>query len=219
MNGAHGRARRLPVLVAVLLPALMLALTGCGAGDGLRVEGGRQPVQTSPEQTTPTPKRTPEGYGVMRDKVGDDSTTKAVGAAVGLSTAQLRSLLLTDSAVDGYTKAVLRTCAQCIARGLATDLTGEGVQQRIATVKVLNTGWTFVAYLVGDVNGVPKVRSSIRGQDMRITSAKDMNLVVSSKVYGPTDRACCPSGSKVEIYRWNGNYLVQKSEQYFPKGS
>jgi hypothetical protein len=37
-------------------------------------------------------------------------------------------------------------------------------------------------------------------------------------VYGPTDRSCCPSGSKVEVYRWNGNYLVKKSE-VFTKGS
>lgn len=206
---------------AVLLPVLVVA--GCGAGDGLRVEGGRQTEQATPtapvSPTSPVPKRTPSGYGIMRGKPGDEATTDAIGVSAGLSTSRLRGLLLTDGSVDGYTKSVLRTCPQCIGRGPAVDLIGEGTQQRIATVKVLNTGWAFVAYLIGDVDGVPKVRSSIRGQDMRIAPAKDMNLVVSSKVYGPTDRACCPSGSKVEIYRWNGNYLVQKSEQYFPKGS
>ena len=218
VDRAHELARRLPVVVAaVLLPVLVL--TGCGAGDGLRVENGQQPTLVSPEPTSPTPKKPPSSFGVMRDKVGEDGTTKAIGVAVGLNTAQLRALLLTDGSVDGYTKGVLRTCAQCIGRGLAADLTGEGVQQRIVTVKVLSTGWAFVAYLIGDVDGVPKVRSAVRGQDIRITSAKDLNLVVSSKVYGPIDRACCPSGSKVEIYRWNGSYLVQKSEQYFPKGS
>jgi hypothetical protein len=209
-----------------LTPTLLVAtlvLAGCAAGDGLRVEDGHQPAAgqatTSPAPPTETPTRSKSSNGIMRDSETPHIDGERSGSGpAALSVRELRALLLTDSAVDADAKAVLRTCEQCLARGVATDVIGTGVPQRIVTVKVLNTGWTFVAYLVGDVGGLPKVRSTIRGQDMRITAGKNGSLVVGSKVYGPTDRSCCPSGSKVEVYRWNGNYLVKKSE-VFTKGS
>lgn len=201
-------------LLAVGIAAVLLMLAGCGTGDGLRVETGHEPA--TGQATTPTPGETSPtqdpgqtaSNGIMGERVG----------AATLSVPELRTLLLNDDAVDPDAKAVLRTCPQCLSRGIAADVIGTGTPQRIVTVKVLNTGWTFVAYLVGDVGGVPKVRSTIRGQDMKITAGKDRSLVVGSKVYGPTDHTCCPSGSKVEVYGWNGNYLVKKSE-VFTKGS
>jgi hypothetical protein len=207
-----------------LTPTLLvatLALAGCGAGDGLRVEDGHQAAAgqatTSPAPPTETPTQSKSSFGIMRETPHIDGERTGGGVAA-LTIPELRTLLLTDPAVDADAKAVLRTCEQCLARGVATDVIGTGVPQRVVTVKVLNTGWTFVAYLVGDVGGQPKVRSTIRGQDMRITAGENGSLVVGSKVYGPTDRSCCPSGSKVEVYRWNGNYLVKKSE-VFTKGS
>jgi hypothetical protein len=190
-----------------LTPTLLVAtlvLAGCGAGDGLRVEDGHEPAAgqatTSPAPPTETPTQSKSSNGIMRDSETPHIDGERSGSGpAALSVRELRALLLTDSAVDA-------------------DVIGTGVPQRIVTVKVLNTGWTFVAYLVGDVGGLPKVRSTIRGQDMRITAGKNGSLVVGSKVYGPTDRSCCPSGSKVEVYRWNGNYLVKKSE-VFTKGS
>jgi hypothetical protein len=205
-------------LLAAGIVAVTLMLAGCGAGDGLRVESGHEPAAgqstttPTPGDTSPTqgPGQTTSSNGIMGERVGRGA------AALGLP--ELRTLLLNDDAVDPDAKAVLRTCLPCLSRGIATDVIGTGMSQRVVTIKTLDTGWTFVAYLIGDVDGVPKVRSTIRGQDMKIAAGKDRSLVVGSKVYGPTDRTCCPSGSKVEVYGWNGNYLVKKSE-VFTKGS
>lgn len=205
-------------LLAAGIAAMTLMLGGCGTGDGLRVETGHEPAAgqatttPTPGDTTSTqdPGQTTSSNGIMGEHVG-------TGAA-DLSLTELRTLLLNDTAVDPDAKAVLRTCEQCLSRGITTDVIGTGSPQRVVTIKVLDPGWTFVAYLVGDVDGVPKVRSTIRGQDMKITAGRDRSLVVGSKVYGPTDHNCCPSGSKVEVYGWNGNYLVKKSE-VFTKGS
>ncbi len=201
--------------VGIVLTTLMLA--GCGTGDGLRVENGHEPAAAQ-TMTTPTPGETPtQGPGPNKSSNGIMGERVGTGAAA-LSLPELRALLLNDAAVDPDAKAVLRTCPPCLSRGIATDVIGTGTPQRVVTIKTLNTDWTFVAYLVGDVDGVPSVRSTIRGQDMRITAGRDRSLVVGSKVYGPTDHSCCPSGSKVEVYGWNGNYLVKKSE-VFTKGS
>ena len=203
-------------LLAAGIAVVTLMLAGCGAGDGLRVETGHEPA-AGQATTTPTPGDTTS----TQDPGQITSSNGIMGARVGaatLSVPELRTLLLNDDAVDPDAKAVLHTCPQCLSRGITTDVIGTGTPQRLVTIKVLNTGWTFVAYLIGDVDGVPKVRSTIRGQDMKITAGKDRSLVVGSKVYGPTDHTCCPSGSKVEVYGWNGNYLVKKSE-VFTKGS
>jgi hypothetical protein len=197
-----------PVVVATMV------LAACSAGDGLRVEDGGRPASATPVPSTPSPSMTRPSMDLRRET----PETARAGGEVGLGVVELRALLLRDPAVDADAKAVLGTCIQCLTRGVATDVIGSGTPQRIVTVKVLNTGWNFVAYLVGDVDGRPKVRSTIRGQDMQITVGKNRSLVVGSKVYGPTDRSCCPSGSKVEVYEWNGNYLVKTSE-VFTKGS
>ena len=195
-----GRRRvGVPLLAALLAVA---ALTGCASRDGLRVEGPAAPVTSRPGIAEPTSQPTARTF-----ISGAQSAT--------LSIAELRTVLLADPAVDPDAKRVLATCPQrCLARGLAADILGNGALQRVVSVIALTTGTSFVAYLVGDVDGEPKVLSTIRGQDMRITTGRNRTLVVESKVYGPTDKTCCPSGSKVEVYHWNGGYLVKLSEIY-----
>jgi hypothetical protein len=191
-------------LLTVAVACTLLA--GCANRDGLRVEGPAATAQSPTLESLPTT-RQQASNGIYS------------GTSAGLDTAGLRDVLLADPTVDADTKAVLRTCPQrCLGRGIATDLVGNGAQQRIVTVRLLNTGMVFIAYLIGDVDGRPKVLSSIRGQDMRITAGQQRTLAVESKVYGPTDKTCCPSGSKVELYRWNGNYLVKFSERWTGTG-
>lgn len=200
----------------------------------MRVESGGSGAVSPTPVATSKPSTAKSSMGIMRETVPpskqptetvtpftatvppDDS--RPVSRSVALNPAQLRTLLLTDPVVDADAKAVLATCRSCLARGVATDVIGNGSEQRIVSVKVLNTGWAFVAYLVGDVGETPRVRSVIRAQDLRISVGADRTLVVGSKVYGPIDRSCCPSGSKVELYRWNGNYLVKTSEVFSTKG-
>lgn len=221
-----------PLTAATVFLAVLVA--GCGAGDGLRVESGSGAVSPTPV-TTQKPSSPKSSMGIMREtpatksKQPTETVTpftatqppddrRPVSRSVALNPAQLRTLLLSSPVVDADAKAVLATCRSCVARGVATDVIGDGSEQRIVTVKVLNTGWAFVAYLVGDVDQIPTVRSVIRAQDMRITVGTDRTLVVGSKVYGPIDRSCCPSGSKVELYKWNGNYLIKTSEVFSTKG-
>jgi hypothetical protein len=206
---------------------IALAIAGCANRDGLRVEGTAGPespktaegFSTPPPEPSPAaskmPSKAPSEEPSIETKIGPQQGPRSVK----LTPAQQRQILLSSANVDPDAKSVLRTCpARCLALGPVSDVVGNGAAQRVVTVRVLSTGSVFVAYLVGDVEGVPRVLSTIRGQDMRISVGKGRTLVVESKVYGPTDKACCPSGSKVEIYRWNGNYLVRTSE-VFTKGT
>jgi hypothetical protein len=198
--------------LAVLI-ALLVA--GCANRDGLRVEGTAAPPTPKSVSSYESPKPVMT-KPTVETRIAPEQTGPR---SVELTPAQLRQVLLASPNVDPDAKSVLKTCPQrCLTPGLAFDVVGDGAAQRVVAVRVLSTGSVFVAYLVGDVGGSPLVLSTIRGQDMRITAGKGRTLVVESKVYGPTDKTCCPSGSKVEIYRWNGHYLVRTSE-VFTKGS
>ncbi|HZO64378.1 MAG TPA: hypothetical protein VFB74_05200 [Kribbellaceae bacterium] len=197
-----------------LLVALLVA--GCANRDGLRVEGTAAPPTPKSVSSYESPKPVTTKPTVDTRIAPPEQTGQR---SVKLTPAQLRQVLLASPNVDPDAKSVLKTCPQrCLTPGPAFDVVGNGAAQRVVTVRVLSTDSGFVAYLVGDVEGSPLVLSTIRGQDMRITAGKGRTLVVESKVYGPTDKTCCPSGSKVEIYRWNGHYLVRTSE-VFTKGS
>lgn len=36
-------------------------------------------------------------------------------------------------------------------------------------------------------------------------------LVVESKIFTINDPVCCPSGRRVEVYRWNGRQMIKVS--------
>lgn len=209
--------------LTLLVAVVAVVVVGCANRDGLRVEGttGSQSPKSVEGFSTPPPTKAPRTAAVPAKEPTDKPKIGIPGTSprsIKLNPAQHRRLLLASANVNPDAKSVLRTCpARCLMLGPASDLVGSGMAQRVVTVRVLSTGSVFVAYLVGDVEGA-RVLSTIRGQDMRITVGKGRTLVVASKVYGPTDKACCPSGSKVEIYRWNGNYLVRTSE-VFTKGT
>lgn len=223
-------SRALPVTALVVLVTLT-ALVGCAGRDGLRVEGTAAPAPAAGTTTaTPSPTPTASRRGPPATTPTEPPTVtpsrptvrieREPARSVRLGPGQLRALLLADPAVDPDAKAMLAVCREkCLTRGVATDLVGRGSPQRVVTVNLPANGFVFTAYLVGDdAADTPSVLSVIRGDDMRITAGRRRTLVVESKVFGQADPICCPSGSKVEIYRWSGNHLVRTSE-VFKKGS
>ena len=190
---------------SLVAATLVLVAGGCAVGDGMRVEGSA-PV--------PTPSRPSSSPEVMR--------TPEIAAKGGVDAQSVRQVLLTDSRVEPDVKNVVRTCTECTRLGAGTDVIPDGTGQWIATVSLRNGG-VFAALLVGTagagrVGSGPRVLWSLEGDDMKVSVGTGRTLVVESAVFGPTDRVCCPTGSKLEKYRWNGTRIVKISEQFIAGG-
>jgi hypothetical protein len=179
--------------------AALLCLASCGAGDGLRVEG---PVQ-SPETplVKPSQKR---------------STATRADEIRPLGAPSLKRVLLADDDVADDIRSLIRTCAWgCVKPGPLVPAAGKDLPQQVVTVTTAD-GSAFMVYLIGDLATRPRVVWYLEGDYMKVSIGKGSTLVVESRVYGANDRACCPTGSRVGIYHWNGYRMVQISEQYQP---
>jgi hypothetical protein len=184
-----------PVLAAALL------LTACGVGDGLRVEGTAAPATSS---ATPKP-----GWTVKTTpKIGMAETVQP------LSVKTLRKVLLSDDRVDDDIQDVVRACVWgCVKPGPMLAKSNGGLPLQVVSVTTAD-GSVFVVYVIDDLTTEPRVEWHLEGDYMRVSVGKGPVLVVESSVFGPDDRACCPSGSKVGVYHWNGRKMAQLSELY-----
>jgi hypothetical protein len=205
-----------------LLPRLLAVLTalavgaGCTGGDGLRVEGTPSvtPAPSSPSSTPRalTTKVTPK----IGNPDGTPSVTGRRAPSGLLSVAQLRQVLLTDPRVTRDIRNVVRTCrGQCVRPGVTADFIRQGTKQQVVLVNTAD-GLVFGAFLIGRLD-LPKAEviwaldtSLVR----KVSAGRGGTLVVESAVFGRNDKICCPKGSKVEVYSWNGNRLVKTYEQF-----
>lgn len=205
----------LPRLLAVLTALVVGA--GCTGGDGLRVEGTSS-VTAAPSSPSATPSTmiaepTPK---VTKPNRTPSVTRRLVPAGL-LNVTQLRQVLLTDSRVTGDIRNVVRTCrGHCVRPGVVGDFIRQGARQQVVLVNTAD-GLVFGAFLIGRL-GSPKPRvvwaldtSLVR----KVSAGRGGTLVVESAVFGRNDKICCPMGSKVEVYGWNGSRLVKTYEQFY----
>ena len=205
---------QMPRLLAVL--TVLVVGAGCTGGDGLRVEGTPlvTPAPASPSITpqTATERQTPEVRTPTRTP---SITTRLVPAAL-LNVTQLRQVLLTDPRVTRDIRNVVRTCrGRCVRPGVIGDFVRQGGRQQVVLVNTAD-GLVFGAFLIGRLNSPkPRVIWALDTSLVRNVSAgRGGTLVVESAVFGRNDRICCPKGSKVEVYGWNGTRLVKTYEQF-----
>jgi len=189
---------RIRYAAAALCAAVVLCLTSCGVGEGLRVEGPAQ----SPE--TPLVKPSQKQTATRADEVRP------------LNVPSLKRVLLADDDVADDIRALVRSCAWgCVKPGPMLPPNGTDLPQQVVTVTTAD-GSAFMVYLIGDLASRPRVVWYLEGDYMTVSIGKGSTLVVESRVYGANDRACCPTGSRVGLYQWNGYRMVQISEQYQP---
>jgi hypothetical protein len=191
------RVWRRTVLPAVAAVAALTGLTACGNGSGLRVEGA-EPAPSSPTPSalfsTPEPKLTPSPE-----------------AAVDL--AELRVRLLADKRLPTYSRAVLQKCtviSRCLSRGTTVDVLHSGTPQQIVLIHTLEQ-FVFGFFLVAVEPSGPRAIWSLKVDQPTVNASRQGDLVVESKIFAIDDPVCCPSGRRVEVYRWNGRQMTKVS--------
>lgn len=218
------RRQSLPLVLPVLV---LLLVVGCASGSGLRVEG----VQTSETaaaspagspSTSPTgsPSVSPSTTGSRSpdpDVVPTEAPSNGPRTAVpAIDLQAVRETLLADPRVDPNFRTVLVKCAvveRCLRRGISADVTRTGRPQHVVTLHTLDN-FSYGAFLLAQEPKGPRLIWSLRADQVTVSRSKDGDLVVESKVFGLDDQACCPSASKVEVYRWNGQQMTRISEQH-----
>jgi hypothetical protein len=187
------------ILPAGLTLLTLLTTSACGA-DGLRVEGAEEPVSTPSASTKATPTTTPA-----------ESPKPMITSQVDL--AAVRRELLASKNVDQDARKVLTICTvveRCLRSGATVDVMHSGRPQVVVTINTIDN-FIFGAFLLALEPAGPRLVWSLKAEQLKIYPGKQGDLVVESKIFGTYDRACCPSGSRVEVYRWSDGRMIRLS--------
>ena len=191
------RLWRRTVLPAVVTLVATITLAACGNGSGLRVEGPESPPPDTPTPsvalaTNPTPRRTPE---------------------VAVDLYKVRARLLADKHLSGYARTVLSNCtviSRCLSRGKTVDVLHSGTPQQIVLIHTLEK-FVFGIFLIAVEPSGPRPIWSLDVEQPTVNASPQGELVVESKIFTINDPVCCPSGRRVEVYRWNGRQMTKVS--------
>jgi hypothetical protein len=191
---------RRTVLPAVAAVVATIALAACGNGGGLRVEGPESPPPTTPTPSvafgtgsaSPRPERTPE---------------------VAVDLYKVRARLLADRHLSSYSRTVLSNCtviSRCLSRGKTVDVLHSGTPQQIVLIHTLEK-FVFGIFLIAVEPTGPRPIWNLDVEQPTVNASPQGDLVVESKIFAIDDPVCCPSGRRVEVYRWNGRQMIKVS--------
>ncbi len=194
--------RRLAPAVAAVVA--LAVLSGCGNGSGLRVEGAE-----------------PADAGSISPRVAAPSATSSPGVrskpVQPAPLTQIRTRLLADKGLDSHSRAILVKCtviSRCLGPGPTVDVIHNGVPQQVVYIHTLEK-FVFGAFLMALEPDGPRRIWALKVDQPTINANPQGDLVVASENYQPNDKPCCPSWSKVEVYRWDGRQmtLVSSTDQ------
>jgi hypothetical protein len=189
------------VLPATLVLLILLTFNACANGGGLRVEGAEAPVTSAP--TTPS---------IMSgDRISP--STKATPVTVNL--AQVRLKLLADKQLEPFFRTLLAKCTvveRCLTRGPTVNVMHSIRPQVIVIVHTLEN-FIYGAALIAVEPSGPRPVWSLRAERSKISPSLQGDLVVESGIFANDDKPCCPSVTRVEVYRWNGRQMIKVSSQ------
>jgi hypothetical protein len=192
------RARQiLPAGLALLTLLALLTISACGSGGGLRVEDAEDPL--------PTPS--------VSTKARSTESPTVLMTAGGVQLTQVRRVLLASENLDPDARKVLTNCTaveRCLQHGATVDVLHSGRPQAVITINTIDN-FSIGAFLLALEPGGPRLIWSLKAEQLKIYAGKHGDLVVESKIFLPDDRACCPSGSRVEVYRWSGGRMIRAS--------
>jgi hypothetical protein len=191
------RARQ--ILPAGLALLMLLTTSACVSG-GLRVESGETPVSKPTATPTTTPTDTPK-----------------LETTDGVPLAEVRQVLLASKNIDSDARTVLKSCTaveRCLQSVATVDVMHSGRSQVVVTINTIGP-FVFGAFLIALEPTGPRLVWSLKGDQLKIYPGKQGDLVVESKVFRTDDHVCCPSGSRIEVYRWSDGRMkrISASEQ------
>jgi hypothetical protein len=191
------RTWRRTLLPAVATFLALTTLSACGNGGGLRVEG----AETPPASPTPS------------TMVGGTEPKTARTPEVALDLAKVRARLLADRHLPAYSRTVLENCtiiSRCLSRGKTVDVLHSGTPQQIVLIHTLDK-FVFGFFLVAVEPSGPRPIWSLKVDQPTVNASPQGDLVVESKIFSIDDPVCCPSGRRVEVYRWTGRQMTKVS--------
>jgi hypothetical protein len=186
------RARQ--ILPAGLTLLMLLTTSACISG-GLRVEGAETPGAdpTASAEARPT-----------------ESPTPMITSGVDL--VEVRRVLLASN-IDPNARKVLADCTaveRCLQSGATVDVMHSGRSQVVVTINTIGN-FIFGAFLLAPEPAGLRLVWSLKAEQMKIYPSTQGDLVVESKIFRTDDRACCPSGSRIEVYRWSDGRMIRVS--------
>ncbi|TDD46285.1 hypothetical protein E1263_36850 [Kribbella antibiotica] len=190
-----------PAVAVVASLAAVVVLTACGSGSGLRVEGAEPSEGSSVIPPVPATSAT-TSPGVLK--------TPPVPL---VPLAQVRTKLLADRGLDGTARGVLTNCtviSRCLRQGPTVDVMHNGIPQQVVYIHTLEK-FVFGAFLIALEPAGPRRIWSLRVDQPTIKASPQGDLVVESPTFTTEDKSCCPSGSKAEVYRWDGRQMTRVS--------
>jgi hypothetical protein len=134
---------------------------------------------------------------------------------VSVSLAQVRQTLLADKSLDGYSRTVLSRCLvveRCLSRGATVNVMRSAQPQLVVLIHTIE-GFTFGAFLIAVDSGAARQVWSLKADQLKISASQQGDLVVESEIFAAEDKLCCPSVTRVEVYRWTGRQMIKVSSQ------
>ena len=198
-----GQWRRtvLPAVAAVVATVLAItALSACANGGGLRVEGPE-----SPPPDTPSPS--------VALGTGTASPSPEPAHVQPVDLYKVRARLLADRRLSDYDRKVLSNCtviSRCLSRGKTVDVLHSGTPQQIVLIHTLEK-FVFGIFLIAVEPSGPRPIWNLDVEQPTVNASPQGELVVESKIFTINDPVCCPSGRRVEVYRWNGRQMTKVS--------
>lgn len=196
------RARRRTPLTALVTVIAVAGLAACANGGGLRVEGADAPATSA----------SPSGKPSLMEGVGPSPKAERTPAAA-VDLRQVRVKLLADKHTPAYARKVLVNCtviSRCLSRGKTVDVLHSGTPQQIVLIHTLEN-FVFGFFLIAVEPTGPRPIWNLRADLPTVNASPQGDLVVESKIFTIEDAVCCPSGRRVEVYRWNGRQMTKVS--------
>ena len=169
---------------ALLLATVMaLTVTACGPDRGLKVspEGNPSPSLFAPNT---------EAAGEANEPFSLDEVRTAIESASGVA--------VTGRATK--TAEVVADCKDCL-KFASPFLSGEQKFQLVTVANPKQRNEIIAGAVISDHRGEPRLELIATGNQLKVSPGRNGTLVVQEAMFADGDRACCPSGWSVQVFR------------------
>ena len=171
-------------VAALLLAAVMtLTVTACGPDRGLKVspEGNPSPSLFAPNT---------EAAGEANEPFSLDEVRKAIESSSGIA--------VTGSATE--TAKVVADCKDCL-KFASPFLSGEQKFQLVTVANPKQRNEIIAGAVISEHRGEPRLELIATGNQLKVSPGRNGTLVVQEAMFADGDKACCPSGWSVQVFR------------------